>query len=305
MPVTRAGGYTNYSTNTSNFIPEIFSGKLVKKFYSKTVFGDIANTDYEGEIKDKGDVVHISTTPDIAINDYEVGMTMVHEQLNSAGADLEINRAKYMSFKVDDVDKMQSHIGELDKWSEESAEKMKIAMDTDMLGAIYSDAAAANAGATAGAISGNINLGVAATPVTISKTNVLDYIIDCETVLEEQNIGEGKWMVIPARMAGMIKKSELKDASLAGDTTSIMRQGNGRLGMIGSFTLYISNNLNVSGGEHDIVFGHKSGLTFASQMVKNRVTTHPDFFGQFIQGLCVYGYEVINDTAIGHGVVGF
>lgn len=302
MPVTRAGGFVNYSTNGSNYIPEIFAGKLVEKFYAATVFGSIANTNYEGLIKDKGDTVHIATTPDITIRDYEIGGTLTHEYLTSPGVDLLIDKAKYFSFGVDDVDKLQSHIAELDSWAEESSEKMQIAIDTDILGAVYADVAAANAGATAGAKSGNINLGVAATPVTLTKSNVLDYIVDCGTVLDEQNVpGSGRWLILPPKACGMIKKSDLKDASLAGDGTSIMR--NGRLGMIDRFEIYCSNNINLSGGEYDIMFGHPASLTFASQMVKNRRVTDPNKFQELIQGLCVYGYEVINDTAIGHGVV--
>lgn len=50
-PVT--GGSPNYSNtgaaNTSKFIPEIWSAKLVEKFYEATVFNEIANTDYEGK----------------------------------------------------------------------------------------------------------------------------------------------------------------------------------------------------------------------------------------------------------------
>lgn len=302
MPVARAGGYPNYSTNGSNFIPEIFSGKLVQKFYAATVFGEIASTDYEGEIKNQGDVVHISTVPDITINDYEIGTDMTHENLTSTGVDLEIDKAKYYSFGIDDIDKLQSHIEKIDSWAEESSTKMKITMDTDLLGSIYADVAAANAGATAGAKSGDINLGVAATPVTLTKDNVLDFIIDTGTVLDEQNIDEtGRWIVLPPRVCALIKKSDLKDASLAGDGTSIMR--NGRLGMIDRYTIYSSNNLNLSGGEYDVIFGHKAGLTFATQITKSRRVQDQNRFRDLIQGLCVYGYEVINDTALGHAVV--
>ena len=47
------------------FIPEIWSGKLLEKFYAATILAAIANTDYEGEIKSKGDTVHIRTRPTI------------------------------------------------------------------------------------------------------------------------------------------------------------------------------------------------------------------------------------------------
>ena len=47
------------------FIPQIWSGKLVEKFYAATVLAAISNTDYEGEIKNFGDTVNIRTRPTI------------------------------------------------------------------------------------------------------------------------------------------------------------------------------------------------------------------------------------------------
>ena len=38
-------GRANYS---GNFIPEIWSGKLIENFYDATVLAAISNTDYEG-----------------------------------------------------------------------------------------------------------------------------------------------------------------------------------------------------------------------------------------------------------------
>jgi hypothetical protein len=71
---------------------------------------------------------------------------------------------------------------------------------------------------------------------------VLNYIVDMGTVLDERNIPEtGRWLVIPPWAAGMIKKSDLRNASISGDGSSLLR--NGRLGMIDRFTLYASNLL--------------------------------------------------------------
>jgi len=41
-------GFRNIGSSTMRYIPELYSGKLLVKFYSATVFGAIANTDYEG-----------------------------------------------------------------------------------------------------------------------------------------------------------------------------------------------------------------------------------------------------------------
>ena len=52
-----------HPTYTGNFIPEIWSGKLIENFYDATVLAAISNTDYEGEIRSMGDTVNIRTTP--------------------------------------------------------------------------------------------------------------------------------------------------------------------------------------------------------------------------------------------------
>jgi hypothetical protein len=124
------------------------------------------------------------------------------------------------------------------------------------------------------------------------------------TVLDESNCPEsGRFLVIPARMAGLIKKSELKDASLAGDSQSIMR--NGRLGMIDRFTVYVSHNLNVSSGKFSIIAGTKMGLTFASQMTEMETIRSESTFGDIIRGLQVYGYKVVKPEALSTAVVQF
>src|SRR6266481_4440994 len=69
LAVYPVGGTPN-ALQTQGFIPEIWSGKLVEKFYASTVLAAISNTDYEGEIKNKGDRVKIRTKPTITIHDY-------------------------------------------------------------------------------------------------------------------------------------------------------------------------------------------------------------------------------------------
>lgn len=266
------------------------------------MFGDIANTDYEGEISAYGDKVVIRTTPDIVVNDYVKGQNLSYEQPESPNTELNIDQGKYFAFKVKKIDVVQSDLNLMDNWATDGAEQMKTKIDTDILGAIYTDADAANAGATAGAISGNINLGTSGAPVAVSKTNVLDLLVDYGTVLDEQNIPESnRYVILPAWMCGMIKKSDLKDASLAGDGASILR--NGRLGMIDRFTIYSSNNLNVSAGKTNVIFGHKSALTFASQMTDMESIDDPNDFGKLVRSLNVYGFEVIKGESLGHSVV--
>jgi hypothetical protein len=301
---TRAVGHPDYSsTSASGFIPQIWSGKMIEKLYANTVFGEIANTNYEGEIKAKGDTVQIRTTPDIAISDYEIGGGLNYEKPTSAKVELQINRAKYFAFEVNDVDAYQADIKLMDDWSNDAGQKMKIAIDTDILAAVYADVAAANAGATAGVDSGSYNLGATGAPISIDKTNAVDYLVDCGSVLWEQNVPEtDRWIVIPTWYANLLKKSDLKDASMMGDGTSVLR--NGRLGMIDNFTVYVSNNMGktVDGTNTvtNILFGHKKALTFASQMTEMETLKNPNDFGDLVRGLNVFGFKVIDPNAMGH-----
>lgn len=301
---TRAAGYADYSSAGNNkFTPEIWSGKLVDKFYKQTVFGEIANTDYEGEIQAQGDKVIIRTVPNLVINDYQIGQNSLNYQVPESNAvSLNVDKAKYFAFTCDDIDRHQSDLNLMDAWSNDGGQQMKIAIDSQILATAYTKAASANAGATAGLDSGNINLGTAAAPVALTKANIIDWLVDLATVLDEQNVpDENRWLVLPPRLCGLIRKSDLKDASITGDSTSMVR--NGRLGEIDRFTIYKSNQVAKAAGKYNVMFGHKSALTFASQMTKMETLANPNSFGQLVRGLNVYGWEAIKPEALGHSVV--
>ena len=300
MALPVAAGHPQLSGIT---IPNaIWSGKLLVKFYEATVLGEIANTEYEGEIANQGDKVIIRTTPSITIRSYSKGQTLQTERPVPETVELTIDQGEYWQFVTDDVDKFQSDYDYMDDWTRDAGEQLKITVDSAVLGTIYADADASNAGLTAGAKTSSYNLGVSGTPYTLDKTNILDYIVSLGSVLDEQNVPEtDRWLVLPVWAINMIKVSDLKDASLSGDGTSILR--NGRTGMVDRFSIYRSNLLNATGALTDIVAGHKSALTFASQMLYSETLRAESTFGTLVRGLQVYGYKVVKPEALVHGHV--
>lgn len=296
-----SGGRPNFS---GTFIPEIWSGKLIENFYDATVLAAISNTDYEGEIRRMGDTVNIRTQPNITIRDYVKGQSLTVEQPEAPKLQLLIDKGDYFACVEDDVDRIQSDVKMMDMWSKDASEQMKLKIDRRVLTDILPDIAAANKGATAGEKSASFNLGTTGTPVALDKTNVVDLIVDMGTVLDEANVPEtDRFLVIPAKMAGLIKKSDLKDASLTGDGTTPLR--NGRLGMIDRFTLYVSHNLNVASGKTSLIAGHKMGFTFASQMTEMESIRAESTFGNIVRGLQVYGYKVVKPQALAQAVISF
>lgn len=319
-----------YNTNPSysgTFIPTIWSGKLNEKFYATSVFADICNRNWEGEISNIGDKVIINNIPTLAINDYVVGGNLNYQTPTPNTIELTIDRAKYFGFNVNDVLDYQSKPDLMNVFSNDAAEQMRIVIDSTCVYRTFNQGAAANRGATAGAKSGSINLGTDASPLQFSNTpaTVLNTIIAMAGVLDEQNVPDSdRWIVIDPVTRSLLLQSNLAQAQITGDSQSIMR--NGKIGVIDRFTIYVSNQLPtlaangttwISGDGSEssttattnankrraIIAGHKSAISFASQMVKTEQLRNPTDFGDLVRGLQVFGHKVTKPEALAMAVV--
>lgn len=186
------------------------------------------------------------------------------------------------AFKVDDVDKAQADIAIVNKSTQDAAEQMKITVEQDVYGNVYSDAA-------------NV---LATTVVTAS--NVIGWIIDAGTKLDEANVPEtGRWLLIPPWIGAFIKQSDLKGANVTGDRVSPLR--NGLLGEIDRFKVFTSNNLTLTGvsatGTYQCMSGTTHFISFASQFVRTDTLRLQNSFGDALRGLKVYGYKATKPEA--------
>lgn len=267
---------TGSNLANGNFISEVWSKKLQAKFYASTCLDMVTNHDHEGEIKGQGSKVYIRVRPTIVVSDYVVNGNLTYQDLADDKVELLIDKAKSYSFKCDDVDAVQSDIKLINEFTMDAAEQMKIAVEKSVFASVYADAT------------------TQATNTQITAATVLGWIVDQGTALDELNVPtEGRFFIVPPWIAGLIKKSDLKDASISGDATSILR--NGRLGMIDRFTIYVSNNLTgsgaVSGTPTHCLAGTKHAISFASQFVKTETLRLQNSFGDAVRGLKVYGFK--------------
>ena len=128
-PIYPPGG-TSTDYVAAGFIPEIWSGKLIEKFYAATVLAAISNTDYEGEIKSYGDRVKIRTKPTLLINNYLVNGDLALQRPVGTAVELTIDQGKYFAAILDDVIEKQSDINNLSIWADDASEQMKMTVDT-------------------------------------------------------------------------------------------------------------------------------------------------------------------------------
>lgn len=325
-PITGVAGAFAGVNYSGTFIPTLWSSKLNRKFYMATVFGEIANTDYQGEISGLGDKVVINNVPDITITDYVIGgMTDASAYVVPAPntVELVIDRAKKFTFQVNDVVVHQSKPAMMDVFTNEASQKMKIAVDRTVIfgdsaakPGITSDVPAANQGATAGAITSGYNLGTATAPVTLTASNILSTLTAMAGVLDEQNVPEtDRWLLIDPLTRNLLMQSNLAQAQFMGDDKSMIR--NGKIGMIDRFTVYVTNQLPKAAATQDywggaaagtakrrvLVAGHKSAVTFASQMTKMETVRNPFDFGDYVRGLNVFGWKTILPVGLTQAIV--
>jgi len=316
MSVPRASGIPAYGPEgTVNFNPVIYSGKLVEKFYKTTVFGEIATTDYEGDIAGMGAQVVIRTVPDITVSNYTIGSGLSAQYPSRNSVTLAIDQAKAFNVALNIVDTRQSDIDLSDVFANDGSIQLKIAADADMLSTIPTQVDSTNTGNSAGADSQNLTLGTVTSPVTLmptgatgSQMNVIDHVTFLGQCLDENNVSdEGRWLVAPPWYINLLKRSDLRIASLAGDGVSILR--NGKVGMVDRFNIFQSRNVlkNTPGSgisnNWSVMFGHSAGLAFAAQIVEAQMIDNPNDFGFLIRGLMVFGFKVIAPTYIGTSFV--
>jgi len=277
--------FSQFSTGTTsevNFIPEVFSKLLQAKFYKKSILPAISNTDYEGEISGQGDKVVIRTVPAVTINDY--AGTITTQELTTAKVEMLIDKAKYYSFKVDDVLAAQADINMLDGASTDASEGMRIAVETDVLSA---------------AVTGATSIG---SQTAITSANILENILLMSKQLDELNIPEeGRFIVLSPEFISLLKQSELRQAYVTGDATSPLR--NGQVGMVDRFNVFQSNMVytpasGADSGYTHVLAGHPKALSFASQFTNTETVRMESTFGDQVRGLKVYGSKVVTPDAL-------
>jgi hypothetical protein len=277
--------FSQFSTGTTsevNFIPEVFSKLLQAKFYKKSILPAISNTDYEGEISGQGEKVTIRTVPAVTISNYTG--TITTQELTTAKVEMLIDKAKYYSFKVDDVLAAQADINMLEGASSDASEGMRIAVETDVLAA---------------SVTGATTIG---SQTTITAANILAQILAMSTDLDELNIPEeGRFIVLNPAQISLLKQSELRQAYLTGDSTSPLR--NGKVGMVDRFNVYQSNMLykpasGSDAGYTHVLAGHPKALSFASQFTNTETVRMESTFGDQVRGLKVFGSKVVTPDAL-------
>ncbi|MCU6792403.1 P22 coat protein - protein 5 domain protein [Paenibacillus sp. WQ 127069] len=265
----------------TNFIPTIWSARLNESFKKNLVYGNVVNTDYEGEIKGQGSTVKINSIGTVTIGTYDkVAGIGNPQELDSAQKTLTIDQGKFYNFTVDDVDAAQANVDLLSGGIVEASYGLANVVDQYIAG-FYTEVKAGN------------TIGNDTTPIIPTSSTAYDYLVDLGVILDENDVPEGdRFVVVPAFFYGLLVKDPryTKDAN-------VMRTG--FVGSIDNMSVYKSNNVpNTAGVKYKIIAGHKSAISFAGQVDTVEAYRPEKQFSDAIKGLQVFGAKCIKPEAI-------
>lgn len=267
----------------TNFIPEVWSASILEALRAKLVFPSLCNRDYEGDIREAGDTVHITGYDDVTVKKYTRGTNITVDAVTDANkGTLTIDQSDYFAFKVNDLDKVQAKADLTGNFTNSAAYNMALNVEK------Y--------------ISGLMDKAATAPAKTISVTTPSDAylaVVEARKQLDKQNVPtEGRWIVVsPDFYALLLQDSRFIEGTEAGHNTLL----NGVVGSVSGFTVVESNNVpTVSDkpSEQSIIAGTNAATTFAQQVNKVEAMRMQDDFADMVRGLDLYGGLVVRPECL-------
>ena len=270
--------------STANFAPKIWAATILRTLESKLVAKKIANTQYTGEIKKRGDAVYFNGLADPTISSY-TGADISYEALQDSRITLLVDTADMFAFKVGDIEAAQASMDMKGSQAQRAAYKLAQACDTSMMGEYA-------------------NAGKEVTAATVTSANVLSVIGTFKQLLAESDVDvSDMWMTIPPWL-------QLK-LELAGVGFSINEGIKGQGGMMWTdtlgFDLYVTNQVINTGTEatpiSQVMAGSGMAIAFADQINETETLRAINTFDDLVRGLHNYGHKVIKPLELVAGAL--
>jgi hypothetical protein len=271
-----------------NFKPQIWAAKILENLEHDHVYAKLGNSDYEGEIKNMGDSVRINSLGRPTVSAYVPNSTsLTYEELQDASQVLIIDKFYEFSFKIDDVDDIQSKPKLMNQATRNASWALAESCDDLVAAALYAGTATAN-------ILTAVTVGTGA-----GDDDAYETIVDLGVALDNADVPRrDRWVVIPPFYRGLLKKDP-RFTSFGTPENLAMLRGK-PIGAIDNFEVYISTNVPTSGTAYYVQAGYKGAFTFAEQLLKTEALRLQTSFSDALRGLHVYGYKVVQPNGLAY-----
>lgn len=274
----------------TNFVPDIWSARILTALSRTSVANGITNRDYEGDITRAGDSVKITNFADPSIGTYTSHSDITIEDVDDATQALLIDQAKYFAFEVDDVEKAQSVNGGavLATATQRASYGLKNVMDAFVLTTMAAGASAATP-----------DHQVAEATISTA-SDAYEALVAWSVLLDQADVPEeDRFAVITPAFHGLLLKDDRFVKT--GDDVAAATRANGRVGMAAGFDIMKSNNLPDGAGAgagKAMIAGYRGATTLAEQIVSVEAGRMEKRFADFVKGLHVYGAKVTRPTGL-------
>ena len=274
----------------TNFVPDIWSARILTNLSVTSVAAGICNRDYEGDAS-VGDSVKITSITDPTITAYTES-DMTPEDIDDATRALALDQKQSFNFYLDDVERAQAVNGGaiLAEAINRASYGLSNTLDAYVLDLMGAGVSTSNPDhlLTQAAID--------------SAAESYDLLVRMGALLDEANVPqENRWAVVTPSFYGLM----LKDSRFvaAGDVAGSSTRANGMIGQAAGLTLYKSNNLpdgslSTSNTSKLILAGSTYATTLAEQVRSVEAYRVEKKFADGVKGLHVYGARVTRSTAI-------
>ena len=256
----------------TNFIPTIWSKKILDDLELECKLVENCWREYEGDAKHAGSV-KILGIGDVTIGNYDKTDIDIQE-VGDKGQILTIDQAKYFAFVFDNVDKAQSVPGLMEGTRAEGVRCLAEARDTFVAGLIKTGT--------------NVN-----TAEALTEEAVKEAIDEGLVALKERNCNEE--MVIeltPSAAMAFLNSLTIKST----DNPEYIKKG--VIGYYHGCKVIESNNLAKDTTHAYCAIRAKKAIAFVGQLEKLEAMPMERRFGDLVKGLDVYGGKVIDNNRL-------
>lgn len=275
-----------------NFIPTIWSTKILQHMRDNLVYAGLVNRDYEGEITRRGSSVEVSMPGEVTIKDMPTrtyGDTKAIREIDAPeGMEVQkvtllIDQEKYFNFGVDDVDKVQMNLDLMNSYTESASYGFQSTIEKHVAEIMAKEA--------------KLVLGSDEQPVALTSENIYKQLIKMKVGLDKANVPPvGRFVVLPPEAEGLL----LEDNKFVyvGTSSSEDSLKNGKVFRACGFDIAISNNVPVNDNKYKIIATYKGSTTFAQQLLETKAYSPEKGFGDALKGLVVFGAKVVRPNKI-------
>ena len=268
--------------SVKNFFPEIWATGILKERDKVLVAAKHCNTDYEGDIKERGDRVKILTVGDVESYAYTKNDDINSpDELADEAQWLDIDQARYCHVAVDDVDKAQANTNLMT----EGQRKLGIKMADDIDSYIFGLCSKISAGQT---IDGYTS------PVT--SANVFNYLAAIRQKFKEANVPNSETIYLEISPA-IYTKFVLARIARDTDNSKTIDKGEVAKRLYG-IEVSESNNIVLDGTRHKCLARTKAGISFASQLTETVGYRPERRFSDAIKSLQVWGSKIVRPAEV-------